>query len=125
MPIPEYRVKWQIDLEAANPSDAARQALNIQRDPVSTATVFDVYRPRNRKFATVDLGNVLSAPPKIYAGVSVYRGKITQVKLFRTETEADKFVRSFESTYGIRTSRERKHQRDANDIYADCYEFTL
>ena len=125
MSIPEYRVKWQIDLEAANPSDAARQALNIHRDPLSTATTFDIYRPRNRKVATMDLGNVRSAPPTIYTGVSVYRGKIMQVKLFRTETDADKFVRAFESTYGIQTSKERKHQRDANDIYGDCYEFTL
>lgn len=68
---------------------------------------------------------ISNAPLKIYVGISVYRGKITQVKLLRTETDADRFVRSFESTYGIRTSRERKHQREANDIYADCYEFTL
>ncbi len=125
MRIPEYRVKWQINPEAANPNAAARQALSIQRGLGSTAMVFDVYRPRNRKVATVDLGNAQPAPQKVYFGISVYRGKITQVKLFRTETEADKFVRSFESIYGIRTSRKRKQQRDANDIYADCYEFAL
>ncbi len=125
MRIPEYRVKWQIGLKAANPRAAARKALNIQRDPVSGATVFDVSRPRNRRVATVELGNAQHSPQEVYFGISVHRGKITQVKLFRTETDADKFVRSFESLYGIRTSRERKHQRDANDIYADCYEFTL
>jgi hypothetical protein len=121
----EYRVKWQINLEADDPNDAARKALSIQRDPASIATVFDVYSPRSRKVATVDLGNVRSAPTKLYFGVSVDRGKVAQVKLFRTESDADEFVHSFESTYGIRTVRERKHQRDASDIYADCYEFTL
>jgi hypothetical protein len=37
-----YHVLWEIDIEAESPIDAARQALRIQRDPDSTATVFDV-----------------------------------------------------------------------------------
>ena len=37
-----YRVGWQIDVQAASPTDAARQALAVQRRPGSTATVFDV-----------------------------------------------------------------------------------
>lgn len=37
-----YRVAWEIDLEADSPEDAARQALEIQRDPNSTATAFKV-----------------------------------------------------------------------------------
>jgi len=36
-----YRVKWEIDIEASDFEDAARQALAIQRDPNSIATVFD------------------------------------------------------------------------------------
>lgn len=38
----EYRVHWEIDVEAESPTAAARQALTIQRDPNSTANVFDV-----------------------------------------------------------------------------------
>ena len=40
-----YRVTWGIDLDANNPQHAARHALEIQRDPFSTATVFAVYEP--------------------------------------------------------------------------------
>ena len=38
----EYLVTWEIDLTAADPIDAARQAYEIQRDWDSTATVFTV-----------------------------------------------------------------------------------
>lgn len=38
----EYRVTWYIDIYAASPEDAARRALEIQRDPESIATIFDV-----------------------------------------------------------------------------------
>lgn len=40
----QYRVNWHIDLEAASPEDAARQALAIHRNPDRIATVFDVSR---------------------------------------------------------------------------------
>lgn len=38
----EYLVTWTIDLTADSPREAARQALTIQRDPKSWATVFTV-----------------------------------------------------------------------------------
>lgn len=37
-----YRVRWEIDIEANTPQQAAQEALVIQRDPNSNATVFDV-----------------------------------------------------------------------------------
>ncbi|MGW2415982.1 hypothetical protein ACWCV5_27980 [Streptomyces tubercidicus] len=40
--MPEYSVTWEIDLDAADPGDAARKALSIQRDASSWATVFTV-----------------------------------------------------------------------------------
>lgn len=40
-----YRVTWQIDIDADSPEDAARQALDIQRDHESLATFFDVREP--------------------------------------------------------------------------------
>ena len=40
--MPQYRVLWEIDLEAESPEDAALQALGINRDPQSIATVFAV-----------------------------------------------------------------------------------
>lgn len=41
-----WQVSWEIDIfEADNALDAARQALAMQRDPTSTATVFNVSAP--------------------------------------------------------------------------------
>lgn len=42
--MPSYRVTWEIDIEADNPTEAAARALIIQRDndPANSATVFDV-----------------------------------------------------------------------------------
>ena len=39
----KYTVKWSIHISADSPQEAARKALEIQRDPQSTATVFEVY----------------------------------------------------------------------------------
>jgi hypothetical protein len=36
------RVRWEIDVDARTAREAARKALEIQRDPGSIATVFDV-----------------------------------------------------------------------------------
>lgn len=38
----QYRVVWEIDLDAESVEDAARQAQEIQRDPASIATCFFV-----------------------------------------------------------------------------------
>lgn len=40
--MPEYRVLWEIDVDAASPRDAAEKARAIQKNPASHATVFDV-----------------------------------------------------------------------------------
>ena len=39
----DYRVTWEIDIEADSPRAAAQKALDIQRDSASRAVVFDVY----------------------------------------------------------------------------------
>jgi len=36
----QYKVTWEIDIEATSPLEAARKALRIHRDPTSIATVF-------------------------------------------------------------------------------------
>ncbi len=51
----EYRIAWYIDIEAGTPLLAAKQALAIQRDVESTATVFEVTKP-NGKTVSIDLG---------------------------------------------------------------------
>lgn len=52
----EYRVTWIIDLDAESFEDAAREALEIQRDPNSIATHF-VVRDENGRTKEIDLGS--------------------------------------------------------------------
>lgn len=52
----ELRVRWEIDVDADSPLEAAQKALDIQRRPNSTATVFDVHEHGGgKKLASVDL----------------------------------------------------------------------
>ena len=50
-----YQVKWVIDIEADTPEEAAQQALAIQRNPESIATVFDIYNDEHQYLTRVDL----------------------------------------------------------------------
>ncbi|PPJ14974.1 hypothetical protein [Nocardia cyriacigeorgica] len=67
----DYRATWQIDITATDPLHAARTALAIQRDPDSTATVFDVVDEYGTTFRidlaeespTLDAQPVLAMPP--------------------------------------------------------------
>lgn len=65
----EYRVTWTIDIEADSPVDAAQEALRIQRDKDSIATVFDV---RAMQVKNVN-GSTISWP----------RGRRTRIDLVR------------------------------------------
>lgn len=50
----QYRLVWEIDICATSPKAAAKKALKYQRDPDSTATVFDVFNEKG-KVTRVDL----------------------------------------------------------------------
>lgn len=50
----EYRISWEIDVDATSPEDAARKARAIQLDPESVADVFDV-RSSGGAIVSVDL----------------------------------------------------------------------
>ena len=56
----EYHVRWDIDVEAGSPKQAAKKALKIQRDPESIATVFEVYL-RPKKYTKKQLRHGLKA----------------------------------------------------------------
>lgn len=63
----EYRVTWTVDITADSPRDAARQALEMQRDAESTATVFEVSeRGADGAPVSVDLG-ALHVDYELYA----------------------------------------------------------
>ena len=54
-----YRVTWAIDIDAASPREAAQLAWDIQRDPDSIATSFEVTEPFGGpviKTHSIDLG---------------------------------------------------------------------
>lgn len=57
----EFKVTWEIELEAETALEAARAALAIQRDPASTATVFTVVDPEGR-VEQIDLEELDGAP---------------------------------------------------------------
>lgn len=38
----QFRVTWAIDIEADTAREAAEKALEVQRDPESTAVIFEV-----------------------------------------------------------------------------------
>lgn len=50
----EYRVRWEIDIEAESPREAAERALEIQRDAEGVATCFTVFDPHG-VHADIDL----------------------------------------------------------------------
>jgi hypothetical protein len=51
----EFRVIWEIDIEADNPTAAAQEARAIQLTPGMSATVFDVWACAAGKMHRVDL----------------------------------------------------------------------
>jgi len=50
-----YRVQWEIDLEADSPEEAAREALRIQRNPESIATVYEIFNDEGAHIMRVDI----------------------------------------------------------------------
>lgn len=53
-PEKHYLVRWNIDIFATSPEEAAAQALEIQRDPASLATVFEVRELHAKNFEVID-----------------------------------------------------------------------
>jgi hypothetical protein len=51
----EFRVIWEIDIEATSPKEAAQEARAIQLTPGMSATVFDVWACSAGKMHRVDL----------------------------------------------------------------------
>lgn len=61
----EFRIAWGIDIDAETPAEAVRKAREIQLDPDSAATVFEVCplddkgRPKHMEKTVVDLMGIL------------------------------------------------------------------
>lgn len=52
-----YAVVWRIDIEAQNEVDAAKQALEIQREKGGEAVYFEVTNKATQKTKDIDLFN--------------------------------------------------------------------
>lgn len=52
-----YKVKWEIEIEAYNDMDAAELALEIQKDPNSLATCFEITRMGSLETVKIDLND--------------------------------------------------------------------
>ena len=53
--MPEYKVKWEIDIDADNHEKAARLALTWIKSPTSQCHVFNVKREDQRNYVEIDL----------------------------------------------------------------------
>lgn len=51
----EYLVEWRVSIAARSPREAAKIALEIQRDPESIATFFSVHTPEASVEIDLDL----------------------------------------------------------------------
>ena len=51
----EFRVIWEIDIDADSPKQATEQARAVQLDPGMPATVFEVWEYAKQKMQRVDL----------------------------------------------------------------------
>jgi hypothetical protein len=58
----EFRVMWEIEIEADSPTQAAFEARAIQLTPGMSATVFDVWAPVVGKMYRID---VVDAPERL------------------------------------------------------------
>ena len=54
--MPDYKVVWELDVfDVDSPREAAAVALNLQQDPTSIATVFDVIDQVTEERVQIDL----------------------------------------------------------------------
>ncbi len=55
--MPDYRVKWEIELSAESVASATLEALETMRDPGSHATYFEVFNAAGQRLGSVDMIN--------------------------------------------------------------------
>jgi len=53
----EFRVIWEIEIDAAGPKQAAEHARTLQMNPAMPATIFEVWEHARQKMHRVDLAS--------------------------------------------------------------------
>jgi len=61
----EYTINWTIEVYADSPQAAAEQALEIMRDPASTATVFEVIEIGGNTVKMIDAAGLSKPVPEL------------------------------------------------------------
>ena len=109
----EYRVVWTIDIDAETPTDAARKALEIHRNPDSWATHFEVRDSRGH-IQEVDLGYPTECvlPQTVYLLVPMDDGIVRGVEAFASEEAAERAQNEWLSVNGLSDEMDREHASD-------------
>ena len=109
----EFRVIWQIDLDAESPEDAARQALAIHRNPDSWATHFEVRGPHGR-IHDVDLGYPAesSRARPVHVLVPMEEGIVRGVEVFSDEKAAQQAEQDWLAERDLMDARKREQSSD-------------
>lgn len=71
----KYRVTWEVDVDGKSPIDAALEALVIQRDRESIATVFGARSAKSDDPVVIDLGEMFgeTLPHALKAHIAVWK----------------------------------------------------
>lgn len=109
----EYQVNWTIDIDANSPEEAACLAQEIQRDPKSWATHFEVYDATGR-ITEVNLEGQLqpAVGQTVYVLVPMEEGIVRDVQTFRTADAAAAAEALWLLAKGIRDEKAREQASD-------------
>ncbi|GMW03625.1 MAG: hypothetical protein AMXMBFR84_47590 [Candidatus Hydrogenedentota bacterium] len=107
----EYRVTWNIDLDADSPEEAASQALAIHRNTESWATHFEV-RDKSGRVHEVDLGYPSPEVGRVHVLVPMEDGIVRGVEAFRTAESATKAEQEWLRAAEIYDEKAREHRSD-------------
>jgi hypothetical protein len=109
----EYKVSWTIDLDAGSPEEAARQALEIHRDPESWATHFEV-RDGTGQVCDVDLGFPAGTQlaGTVYVLVPMEEGIVRGVQVFKTPESAAEAEAQWLAAHELTEDKRREEASD-------------
>ncbi len=92
----EFRVRWEIDVEADSPEEAALEALRIHRDPRSQATEFQVTDQSTQQTTSIDLHDSQYTPLLPNGACVVVTGNpfdgLTVIGPFYSPEDTDRFI---------------------------------
>ena len=120
----DYLVTWRIDMEADSPDEAAARALIVQRDPESTAVVFEVSDTSSGTTWSIDLDDseqeiyVIEWNPTGVFGRREVRAHST--KNCPQYEEEIAIARSDRAHFSWGTV-DRHHLHDDSVVYCNCY----